>query len=137
MVRFSARIDYHSIEVQLVYSSGSKYLYLGCRTLLINSVLDALPTYVMSLFSIPSREEVGQLEEKVLVTRKFRQERLQLSGWNIVIKSKRDGVMGIKNLKLHNKYLLSKLFMEICLGREQSMDVGYQPEIWRRQQLVH
>lgn len=35
----------------------SQYLSLGGRLVLINSVLDALPTYMMSLFPIPAKIE--------------------------------------------------------------------------------
>ena len=35
----------------------ANYLSLGGRVTLINSVLDALPTYVMSLFPLPAKVE--------------------------------------------------------------------------------
>lgn len=35
----------------------TRYLSLGGRITLINSVLDPLPTYIMSLFPIPSKVE--------------------------------------------------------------------------------
>lgn len=35
----------------------AQYLSLGGRTTLVNSVLDSLPTYVMSLFPLPVKVE--------------------------------------------------------------------------------
>lgn len=38
-----------------LYNWKGQYLSLGGRIILVYSVLDALPTYVMSLFPIPSK----------------------------------------------------------------------------------
>ncbi|XP_059288373.1 uncharacterized protein LOC132041681 [Lycium ferocissimum] len=43
----------------------SQYLSLGGRLILINSVLDSLPTYVMSLFPIPSKEDQALWKEVI------------------------------------------------------------------------
>jgi len=46
----------------------AQYLSLGGRLILINSVLDSLPTYVMSLFPIPGKvvENLDKLRRKFL-----------------------------------------------------------------------
>lgn len=46
----------------------AQYLSLGGRLILINSVLDSLPTYVMSLFPIPTKvvEKLDMLRRNFL-----------------------------------------------------------------------
>lgn len=51
----------------------SQYLSLGERVTLINSVLDPLPTYIMSLYSIPCQcaEQTGCCQKKYPLARKL------------------------------------------------------------------
>ncbi|WMV60154.1 hypothetical protein MTR67_053539 [Solanum verrucosum] len=79
----------------------SQYLSKGGRLTLINSVLDALPTYMMSLFPIPPGRNFlwqGNKEKKSF----------HLVKWEEVMTSKENGGLGIKNLKLQSKALSMK-----------------------------
>ncbi|WMV41703.1 hypothetical protein MTR67_035088 [Solanum verrucosum] len=79
----------------------AQYLSLGGRLILINSVLDSLPTYVMSLFPIPLRRKFlwqGNKDGKGY----------SLVNWETALLSKDRGGLGIKNLKLQNESLLKK-----------------------------
>ncbi|WMV42466.1 hypothetical protein MTR67_035851 [Solanum verrucosum] len=79
----------------------SQYLSLGGRLSLINSVLDSMPTYMMSLFPIPDGRNF--LWEGNSETKKF-----HLVKWDALIGSKQKGDMGVRNLKTQNQYLMMK-----------------------------
>uniref|UniRef100_A0A0V0IVQ8 Putative ovule protein n=1 Tax=Solanum chacoense TaxID=4108 RepID=A0A0V0IVQ8_SOLCH len=89
----------------------SQYLSSGGRVTLINSVLDAMPTYMMSLFPMP-----GKIIQRLdTIRRNFLWQgngegvkKFHLVKWDAVISNKKEGGLGIKNLKAHNKSLLLK-----------------------------
>ncbi|WMV26358.1 hypothetical protein MTR67_019743 [Solanum verrucosum] len=88
----------------------TQYLSFGGRLTLINSVLDVLPTYMMTLFPIPA----GVIRRLDSIRRKFlwhgNKERkgFHLVKWKVVIAGKKVGGMGIKNLKVQSKALRMK-----------------------------
>ncbi|WMV33005.1 hypothetical protein MTR67_026390 [Solanum verrucosum] len=131
----------------------SQYLSLGGRVTLINSVLDAMPTYMMSLFLIH-----GKIIKKLdAIRRNFLwqgngegEKKHHLVKWEAVITTKKEGGLGIKNLKAQNKSLLLKwlwrlaadeqgLWKEIIIaryGREgpwttQEVKTPYERGLWR------
>lgn len=87
-----------------------QYLSLGGRTTLINSVLDALPTYVMSLFPLPIKveERLNNLRRDFLWSGNKEGKGIHLVKWQNAQLSKQSGGLGIKNLGLQNRCLLSK-----------------------------
>ncbi|WMV11771.1 hypothetical protein MTR67_005156 [Solanum verrucosum] len=88
----------------------AQYLSLGGRLILINSVLDSLPTYVMSLFPIPGKvvENLDKLRRKFLWQGNKDGKGYSLVNWETALLSKDRGGLGIKNLKLQNESLLKK-----------------------------
>ncbi|WMV37643.1 hypothetical protein MTR67_031028 [Solanum verrucosum] len=88
----------------------SQYLSLGGRLTLINFVLDALPTYMLSIFHIP--QSIVQMLDKT--RRNFlwqgnkERKAFHLVKWKNIIRSKVQGGLGIKNLKNHSKALKVK-----------------------------
>jgi len=88
----------------------SQYLSLGGRLTLINSVLDSMPTYMMSLFPIPD----GVIERLDVLRRNFLWEgnsetkKFHLVKWDALIGSKQKGGMGVRNLKTQNQCLMMK-----------------------------
>ena len=88
----------------------SQYLSLGGRIILVSSVLDSLPTYIMSLFPIPAkvRRRIDQLRRNFIWEGNRESKGSHLVNWNTLISSKRVGGLGIRNLSLHNKSLLMK-----------------------------
>ncbi|WMV13960.1 hypothetical protein MTR67_007345 [Solanum verrucosum] len=78
-----------------------QYLSLGGRVTLINSVLDAMPTYMMSLFPIP-------VVRKFLWQGNKDKKGYNLVKWNDLIMGKKYGGLGIKNLQNHSKALRMK-----------------------------
>ena len=88
----------------------TNYLSLGGRVTLINSVLDALPTYVMSLFPLPTNveERLDKLRRDFLWSGNKEGKKIHLVKWQTTLLSKKTGGLGIKNLRVQNKSLLSK-----------------------------
>lgn len=87
-----------------------QYLSMGGRLTLINSVLDSIPTYIMSLFPMPSKvqkhlDKVGRsfLREGNSDAHKF-----HLVKWSKVIQPKKQGALGIRDLTKHKNSLLMK-----------------------------
>ncbi|KAG5620177.1 hypothetical protein H5410_005395 [Solanum commersonii] len=88
----------------------SQYLSLGGRLTLINYVLDALPTYVMSLFPIPPGmiNRLDSIRKKNLWQGNKERRGYHLVKSKTVITEKRVGGMGIKNMKNQSKALRMK-----------------------------
>ena len=88
----------------------SQYLFFGGRVTLINSVLDSLPTYVMSLFLIPGKEvkAIDSLRRNFLWRGNKNEKSYNLVKWMVVQQCKRYGGLGVRNLKVHNNSLLTK-----------------------------
>jgi len=90
----------------------AQYISLGGRVTLINSVLDSLPTYVMSLFPIPAKveERLDKLRREFLWLGNNEGKGRHLFKWQVVQLHKQSGGggLGIRNLRIQNTCLLSK-----------------------------
>lgn len=88
----------------------AQYLSLGGRVTLINSVLDSLPNYIMSLFPIPPKvlKKLHKLRRDFLWKGGRESKGYFLVKWDTVMLSKERGGLGIRNLRVHNKTLLMK-----------------------------
>ncbi|XP_059294768.1 uncharacterized protein LOC132047801 [Lycium ferocissimum] len=87
-----------------------QYLSLGGRITMVNSVISALPTYTMSPFPAPSSvlKRMDKLRKDFLWKGNKQGHSFELVNWKTVIKDKRLGGPGIKNLRCHNESLLLK-----------------------------
>ena len=88
----------------------AQYLSMGVTLILINSVLDSLPTYVMSLFPIPTKvvKKLNKMRRKFLWQGNEEGKGYCLVKWGRLLLSKKDGGLGIRNLRLQNESLLFK-----------------------------
>ncbi|WMV58070.1 hypothetical protein MTR67_051455 [Solanum verrucosum] len=88
----------------------SQYLSLGGILTLINSLLDALPTYMMSLFPVPPGiiNRLDSIKRKFLWQGNKERRGYHLVKWKTVITEKRVGGLGIKNMKNQSKALRMK-----------------------------
>lgn len=86
------------------------YLSMGGRLTLINSVLDSIPTYYLSLFPIPSKvlKKLDKIRRDFLWEGNSTSRKYHLVKWSKVTQSKSNGGLGIRDLALHNKSLLMK-----------------------------
>lgn len=87
-----------------------QYLSLGGRVTLINSVLDSIPTYFMSLFRIPTevQEQLNKLRRSFLWEGNSDSHKFHLVKWAKVTLLKHLGGLGLKDLAIHNKCMLMK-----------------------------
>ncbi|WMV12148.1 hypothetical protein MTR67_005533 [Solanum verrucosum] len=87
-----------------------QYLSREGRLTLINSVFDALPTNMLSLFPIPPgiTERLDSIRRKFLWQGNKENRGFHLVKWNAVTTGKKNGGLGIKNMELHGKALLMK-----------------------------
>jgi len=79
---------------------------------LIKSVLDSLPTYVMSLFPIPGKvvKAIDSLRRNFLWQGNKIEKSYNLVKWMAVQQFKRCGGLGVRNLKIHNNLLTKWLW---------------------------
>lgn len=87
-----------------------QYLSLGGRVTLINSVLDALRSYMMSLFPIPAEvsNRLDKIKRQFLWQGNKERKGYSLVNWKVVMEEKQKGGLGIKNLRIHSKALKMK-----------------------------
>ncbi|WMV30346.1 hypothetical protein MTR67_023731 [Solanum verrucosum] len=110
--------------LEKLVNQKSKYLSLGGRVTLINSVLDAMPTYMMSVFPMPA----NVIDRMDAIRRNFswqgnydpNEHKYHLLKWDEVIQSKKVGALGIRNLKLQNQSLLMKWLWRFA-SQEQAL----------------
>jgi hypothetical protein len=86
-----------------------KYLFVGSRLVLINSVLSSLPMFMLSFFEIPK----GVFRKFDYFCFRFlwqndSHKKYRLTKWNIVCQPKDQGGLGIQHLEIQNQCLLSK-----------------------------
>lgn len=93
----------------------SQYLSLGGRLILINSVLDALPTYMMSLFPIPPNvvKRIDAMRRNFLWEGNSDNNKIHLVKCDTLTMSKKEGITNqeSENTKSELKY---EVALEIC-----------------------
>ena len=89
----------------------AKYLSFAGRTVLIKSVMAAIPNYVMQGVALPVHvyDKLDKINRDFLWGSTSEKRRMHMVGWSKVIKSKEDGGLGIQAARAKNIALLSKL----------------------------
>jgi hypothetical protein len=105
--------DWQTIENRIEKKlSGwkGKMLSVGGRLVLINSVLSSLPMFMMSFFELPKGvpENIDCFRSRFYWQNDQHKRKYRLSKWEIPCQPKIQGGLGIQNLDLQNKCLLSK-----------------------------
>jgi hypothetical protein len=87
-----------------------KLLSLGGRLTLINSVLSSLPMYMMSFLAIPSGvlKKLDYLRSRFYWQGDGHKKKYRLAKWDIICRPKEQGGLGIHDLEIKNKALISK-----------------------------
>jgi len=103
-----------------------QYLSFGGRVTLINSVMDSIPTYHMSLFPIPAKvlEKLDRMRRNFLWEGNSKDHKFHLVKWAKVTQPKSQGGLGIKDLAAHNKSMMMK-----WLWRYGTEDIGLWKEV--------
>lgn len=85
-------------------------LSMGSRLTLISSVLDDLPTYLMSLFPIPGKvlKQIDKYRRNFLWEGNSKTHKFHLVKWKPITQPKSQGGLGVRDLAAHNKSMLMK-----------------------------
>lgn len=105
--------DWFSIEERFQKKLNSwkgKHLSVGGRLVLINSVLSSLAMFMLSFFEVPKGilEKLDYYRSRFFWQSEEHKKKYRLAKWSILCKPKECGGLGIQNLELQNKCLLSK-----------------------------
>ncbi|KAK2426239.1 hypothetical protein P8452_40952 [Trifolium repens] len=91
-------------------SWGNKYVSLGGRIVLINAVLSSIPIFFLSYMKMPGKvwREVVKLQRNFLWGGLSLKRRISWVKWEDVCRPKKEGGLGIRDLRLVNLSLLAK-----------------------------
>lgn len=99
-----------------------QYLFLRGRLTLVSSVMDGIPTYLMSLFQIPVSVEkkLNTMRSNFLWEVNAEKRKLHLVKWQKVMTVKKGGGLGVRNLRFHNKSLLINGYGDVMIEKRAS-----------------
>jgi hypothetical protein len=102
------------IEKKLSSWKG-KYLSVGGRLVLINSILTSLPMFMLSFFEIPKGvlEKIDYFRSRFFWQNDSQKKKYRLTKWSIICQPKDQGGLGIQNLEVQNQCLLSKWLFKL------------------------
>jgi hypothetical protein len=91
-------------------SWGKKHISLGGRILLINSVLNSIPIFFMSFLKMPSQvvKTVVRIQREFLWGGVRGGRKISWLSWKMVCKEKREGGLGVRDVRVVNLSLLTK-----------------------------
>jgi hypothetical protein len=91
-------------------SWGKKHISLGGRIVLINSVLNAIPIFYMSFLKMPVQvvKVVTRIQREFLWGGVKGGRKLSWISWKMVCREKKNGGLGVRDVKVVNMSLLSK-----------------------------
>ena len=87
-----------------------KLMSVGGRLVLINSVLTSLAMFMMSFFEVPKGvlEKIDYFRSRFFWQGEGHKKKYRLAKWDVICQPKEVGGLGILNLEVQNKCLLSK-----------------------------
>ncbi|WVZ82089.1 LOW QUALITY PROTEIN: hypothetical protein U9M48_029391 [Paspalum notatum var. saurae] len=111
--------DWKLIEDRIEKRLGNwkgKLLSYGGRLVLLNSVLSSLPMFMLSFFEIPRGvlEKIEYFRSRFFWQYDSHQRKYGLIRWPLICQPKDQGGLGIQNLDIQNKCLLSKWLFKLC-----------------------
>ncbi|MCH82219.1 LINE-1 reverse transcriptase like, partial [Trifolium medium] len=102
-------------------SWGNKFISLGGRIVLINAVLSAIPIFFLSYMKMPMKvwREVVRIQHNFLWGGLTKKRRISWVKWKDLCKPKKEGGLGIRNLRFVNLSLLAKWRWRLLLEEEE------------------
>ncbi|KAJ0986340.1 hypothetical protein J5N97_004696 [Dioscorea zingiberensis] len=109
------------VENKLAYWK-TMYLTMAGRVTLANATLMSIPNYCLSTYAIPDSilDAITKLVRKFIWANNSDGHGLHLIGWEVVTNPKSEGGLGIKNLKVMKKAILSKHVLELLNDGEKT-----------------
>ena len=91
-------------------------LTAGGRRVLLNSVLSSLPMFMMSFFELPRGvlEKIDCFRSRFYWQNDQHERKYRLVKWNLICQPKLRGGLGVQNLDIQNKCLMSKWLFKLC-----------------------
>jgi len=110
--------EWHKVEERFEKKLScwkAKYLSYGGRLVLLNSVLSSLPMFMMSFFEIPKGvvKNLDHCRSRFFWQGSSDKYKYRLAKWDILCRPKDQGGLGILDLQLQNKCLLSKWIINL------------------------
>ncbi|GKU86405.1 hypothetical protein SLEP1_g936 [Rubroshorea leprosula] len=98
-----------SVRKKLASWKG-RYLSMGGRITLINSVLSSLPVFLMSVYVVPKGiiHSIDKLRKSFLWGGKGDERKINWISWDKVCKKKEEGGLGVRDLRKFNLALMGK-----------------------------
>jgi hypothetical protein len=95
-----------------------RYVSLGGRVILLNSVLNSIPIFYLSFMKMPANiwKQIVKLQRQFLWGGTNRVRKIPWVSWTNVCKSKANGGLGIRDLRAVNLALLSKWRWRLLSG---------------------
>jgi hypothetical protein len=92
-----------------------KHMSVGGRLVLINSVLTSLAMFMLSFFEVPKQvlERLDYYRSRFFWQSEEHKKKYRLAKWNILCQPKEVGGLGIKNLHIQKRCLLSKWLFKL------------------------
>jgi hypothetical protein len=92
-----------------------KLMSVGGQLVLINSVLSSLTMFKLSFFEVPRGvlERIDYFHSRSFWQGEDHKRKYRLAKWNIICQTKERGGLGIQNIDLQNKCLLSKWLFKL------------------------
>jgi hypothetical protein len=91
-------------------SWGNKYISLGGRIVLLNSILNAIPIFHLSFFKMPIKvwKKIVRIQREFLWGGVEGGRKINWVKWSLVCQPKEHGGLGVKDVRLMNLSLLAK-----------------------------
>lgn len=103
-----------------------QYLSMGGRLTLINSTLDSIPTYTMSLFPMPIKvpRQLDKIRRNFLWEGNSKEHKFHLVKWSKCTMPKIQGGLGMFYMAAHNKSFTNEVVIEILSGKPSTLERG-------------
>ena len=97
-----------------------KLLSYGGRLVLINSVLTSMPMFLLSFFEVPVgvRKRLDFYRSRFFWQIDENKNKYRLAKWDVICRPKDQGGLGIENLEVKNRCLLSKWLYRLSIERD-------------------
>jgi mannosylglycoprotein endo-beta-mannosidase len=103
-------------------SWGNKYVSLGGRIVLINAVLNVIPIFYLSYMKMPLKvwKELVKIQRTFLWAGLAKTNKTCWVRWDVICRPKKEGGLGIKDLRLVNMSLLAKWRWRLLMGEDDA-----------------